>query len=167
MPLKTWSLFFNNHYRKLPIPFVVYADFKCLTKPIDNCEPDSNYSFAMEYHKREPSGFCLYLKGLDRIKTYLNLQDYNPLSNDTLVLCEDDELISVTTDSVVTRLSKISTSRAGGPDDLPNRVLKKFSDILAPVLTEVLNQSFQESKVPRTWKLADVPPVPNGLYWRL
>ena len=167
MLLKTWSLFFNNHYKKLPIPFVVYADFKCLTKPIDNCEPDSNYSFAMEYHKREPSGFCLYLKGLDGIKTYLNLQDYNPLSNDTLVLCEDDELISVTTDSVVTRLSKISTSRAGGPDDLPNRVLKKFSDILAPVLTEVLNQSFQESKVPRTWKLADVPPVPNGLYWRL
>ena len=118
----------------------------------------------MGYQKHEPSGFCLYLKGLDGIKTYLNLQEYNPLSNDTLVLCEDDELISVTTDFVVTRLSKISTSRVGGPDDLPNRVLKKFSDILAPVLTEVLNQSFQESKVPRTWKLADVPPVPNGLY---
>ena len=108
--------------------------------------------------------FVCILKGLDGIKTYLNLQENNPISNDTLVLCEDDELISVTTDSVVTRLSKISTSRAGGPDDLPNRVLKKFSDILAPVLTEVLNQSFQESKVPRTWKLADVPPVPNGLY---
>ena len=118
----------------------------------------------MGYQKHEPSGFCLYLKGLDGIKTYLNLQDYNPLSNDTLVLCEDDELISVTTDSVAARLSNISTSRAGGPDDLPNWVLKKFSDIPAPALTKVLNQSFQESKVPRTWKLADVPPVPNGLY---
>ena len=99
----------------------------------------------MEYQKHEPSGFCLYFKGLDGIKTYLNLQEYNPLSNDTLVLCEDDELISVTTDSVAACLSNISTSRTGGPDDLPNWVLKKFSEILAPALTQVLNQSFRES----------------------
>ena len=90
------------------------------------------------------------------------MQEYNLLSDDALVLCEDDEPISVTADSVVARLSKISTSRAGGPNDLPNWVLKKFSDILAPALTEVLNQSFRESKVPRIWKLADVPPVPKG-----
>ena len=70
--------------------------------------------------------------------------------------------ISVTTDSVAARLSNISTSRTGGPNDLPNWVLKKFSNILAPALTEVLNQSFRESKVPRIWKLADVPPVPKG-----
>ena len=38
----------------------------------------------------------------------------------------------------------------------------QFSDILAPALTEVLSQSFRESKVPRIWKLADVPPVPKG-----
>ena len=50
----------------------------------------------------------------------------------------------------------------GGPDDLPNWVLKKFSDILAAALTEVLNQSFRESKVPRIWKVADVPPVPKN-----
>ena len=66
-----------------------------------------------------------------------------------LVLCEDDEPISMTVDSVTTRLSKISTSKALGPDDLPNWVLKAFSDILAPALTELLNQSFRESKVPR------------------
>ena len=57
--------------------------------------------------------FVCILKGLDGI-TYLNLQENNPLSNDTLVLCEDDELISVTTDSVAARLSNISTSRSGG-----------------------------------------------------
>ena len=37
------------------------------------------------------------------------MQEYNPLSNDGLVLCEDDEPISVTVDSVAARLSKIST----------------------------------------------------------
>ena len=39
-----------------------------------------------------------------------------------------------------------------------------FKDILAPALTEVLNQSFEESKVPRVWKLADVPHLPKGKY---
>ena len=65
------------------------------------------------------------------------MPEYNSLSDDALVLYEGDEPISVTADSVTARLSKISTSRAGGPEDLPNWVLKKFSDILA--LTEVLN----------------------------
>lgn len=64
------------------------------------------------------------------------MQEYNPLSDDAMVLCEDDESISVTVDSVAAHLSKSSTSRAGGPEDLPNGVLKKFSDILAPALTE-------------------------------
>ena len=90
------------------------------------------------------------------------MQEYNPLSDDVMVLCEDDEPIQVTVDSVAARLSKISASRAGGPDSLPNWVLKEFSDILASALTEVLNQSFRESKVPHIWKLGDVPPVPKG-----
>ena len=90
------------------------------------------------------------------------MQEYSPLSDDALVLCEDDEPISVTVESVAARLSSISASRAGGPDNLPNWVLKEFSVILAPALTDVLNQSFRESKVPCIWKLADVPPVPKG-----
>ena len=73
------------------------------------------------------------------------MQEYNLLSDDVMVLCEDDEPIQVTVDSVAARLSKISASRIGGPDNLPNWVLKEFSDILAPALTEVLNQSFRES----------------------
>ena len=73
------------------------------------------------------------------------MQEYNPLSEDVMVLCEDDEPISVTVDLVAERLSKISASRAGGPDNLSNWVQKEFSDILAPALAEVLNQSFRES----------------------
>ena len=90
------------------------------------------------------------------------MQDYNPLSDEAMVLCEDDEPIQVTVDSVAAHLRKISASRAGGPDNLPNWVLKEFSDILAPALIEVLNQSFRESKVQRIWKLPDVPPFPKG-----
>ena len=49
-----------------------------------------------------------------------------------MVLCEDDEPIQVTVDSVAARLNKISAFRGGGPDHLPNWVRKEFSDILAP-----------------------------------
>ena len=54
-----------------------------------------------------------------------------------------------------------SCARAGGPDDLPNWLLKEYADILAAPIAEILNTSFSECKVPRAWKIADVPPLPN------
>ena len=68
MPTKNTILNFQHHYKKLPIPFVVYADFECFTKPINSCQPNPNKSYTQEYQKHEPSGYCLYLKGLDGIK---------------------------------------------------------------------------------------------------
>ena len=40
MPAKNTYLNFENHHKKLPLPVVAYADFECLTKPMNNCEPD-------------------------------------------------------------------------------------------------------------------------------
>ena len=68
MPTKNTHLNFQHHFKKLPIPFVVYADFECFTKPINSCQPNLNKSYTQEYQKHEPSGYCLYLKGLDGIK---------------------------------------------------------------------------------------------------
>ena len=34
MPTKNTILNFQHHFKKLPVPFVVYADFECFTKPI-------------------------------------------------------------------------------------------------------------------------------------
>ena len=91
------------------------------------------------------------------------MEGYTPLADDIFVPCDDDEPISVSVDQVAAKLKQISVSRAGGPDNsVPNWALKTYSDILAPALTEVLNQSFGESNVPRVWKLADVPPLPKG-----
>ena len=72
MPPKNSKIFFKNHKRKLLIPFVVYADFECFTKPIKTCNPYPNESFTMQYQKHEPSGFCLYLKGPDGLNTFFN-----------------------------------------------------------------------------------------------
>ena len=68
------TLKFQNHYKKLAVPFIVYADFECITKPISTCETDPHDSFIQNYQKHEPSGFCLYLKGLDGINKL-----YNPI----------------------------------------------------------------------------------------
>ena len=74
MPARNTTLKFENHDKKLPIPFVVYADFECFTKPLSTCEPYPHDSYTYSYQKHEPSGFCLYLKRLDGINKL-----YNPI----------------------------------------------------------------------------------------
>ena len=64
MPPRSTKLRFNNYHKQLPIPFVVYADFECFTKPISNCGPNPKDSYNYNYQKHEPSGFCLYIKGI-------------------------------------------------------------------------------------------------------
>ena len=64
MPPKDSMLAFENYHKSLPIPFVVYADFECFTKPLQNCSPNPENSYTYNYQKHEPSGFCFYVKGI-------------------------------------------------------------------------------------------------------
>ena len=63
-PPRNTMLCFNNYHKQLPIPFVVYADFECFTKPVNTCSPNPEYSYNYNYQKHEPSGFCFYIKGI-------------------------------------------------------------------------------------------------------
>ena len=65
MPSRNTMLCFNNYHKQLPIPFVVYADFECFTKPMNICSPNPENSYTYNYQKHEPSGFCFYIKGID------------------------------------------------------------------------------------------------------
>ena len=70
MPKKGSSIYFKNYKKKFPVPFVIYADFECFTKPVLHCAPDPSESYDVDYQKHEPSGFCFYLKGItDSFKT--------------------------------------------------------------------------------------------------
>ena len=69
MPTKNFILKFQNHFKKLPIPFAIYADFECFTIPVNSCQPNPNKSFTQGYQKHEPSGYCLYIKALDGLNT--------------------------------------------------------------------------------------------------
>ena len=64
MPEPDTMLHVKNYYKKLPIPFVVYADFECFTKPMNSCSPNPKESYNYNYQKHEPSGFCFYIKGI-------------------------------------------------------------------------------------------------------
>ena len=83
MPAKNTILKFQNHFKKLPIPFAIYADFECFTLPVHSCKPNpkqnpkqnpknkkkNKESFTQSYQKHEPSGYCLYVKALDGLNT--------------------------------------------------------------------------------------------------
>ena len=40
MPEQNTYLHFKNNKKQLPVPFVVYADFECFTKPMNSCSPN-------------------------------------------------------------------------------------------------------------------------------
>ena len=61
------------------------------------------------------------------------MEDYTPLADDIFVPCDDDEPISVSVDQVAAKLKQITVSRAGGPDNLPNWVLKRTLIFLPPL----------------------------------
>ena len=64
MPEPNTFLHFKNYYKQLPVPFVVYADFECFTKPMNSCSPNPKDSYNYNYQLHEPSGFCIYVKGI-------------------------------------------------------------------------------------------------------
>jgi len=60
MPKKGSILEFENHKHSMIVLIVAYADFECMTKPIQSCQPNSEHSYTEQYQKHELSGFCFY-----------------------------------------------------------------------------------------------------------
>ena len=46
MPTKNSILKFQNHFKKLRLPFIIYADFECFTIPVNSCQPNPDKSFT-------------------------------------------------------------------------------------------------------------------------
>ena len=105
MAAKNTALKFQNHYKKLPIRFVIYADFECFTKPLSTCEPYPHDSYTYSNQKHEPSGFCLYLKGHDGINKL-----FNPIIHTKQLDNEDIASIFVSKPQAITnRFTRITT----------------------------------------------------------
>ena len=61
MPPPSTYLRFNKFHHSEKTPFVIYADFESLIKPMDNCNPDPNKSYTKKYQKHEPISFSYYI----------------------------------------------------------------------------------------------------------
>ena len=107
--------------------------------------------------KVSPKQHCLINQALVSV-----MDGYSPLTESVCMDTNGDQPIIVTESSVRRKLCKISCARAGGPGDLPNWVLREFADILAAPVADIHNYSFSKCKVPRAWKIADVPPLPKA-----
>ena len=62
-------------------------------------------------------------------------------------------------ESVRKKLSKLNPCKANGPDNIPGWLLKENADILAGPVSDILNYSYREGRLPSSWKHADAVPV--------
>ena len=83
------------------------------------------------------------------------------LSTVYLALEDDVEFLEVSTYRVYNSLLHLNKYKASGPDGLPNWLLKDFAELLVDPVTDILNASFREQKLPNAWKLADISPLPK------
>jgi hypothetical protein len=67
--------------------------------------------------------------------------------------------ITITTQGVHTLLSDIKTSKAPGPDAIPNRVLNECATELAPVITDMFQHSIKTGTLPTDWRNTNITPV--------
>jgi len=59
LPAPGSKIYFKNHYKMQPVPFVIYADFEALTEKINTCQPSPNFekSFTDAYEKHQACGY--------------------------------------------------------------------------------------------------------------
>ena len=74
-------------------------------------------------------------------------------------LVHQDLFVSI--GEVACSLSSLNTSKATGPNNLPNRVLKEFAPELAPIIQDLFNQSLVEGTLRALLKSSIVTPIPK------
>ena len=58
MPKEKSVLKFDNYYKQLNVPFVIYADFEAITEKIDSCQPNNKKSYTNKYQQHTDCGFA-------------------------------------------------------------------------------------------------------------
>ena len=52
------SVYFKNHHKQLPVPFVIYGDFECVTEKVSGCQPSDNKSYTEKCQKHTACSFA-------------------------------------------------------------------------------------------------------------
>ena len=64
--------------------------------------------------------------------------------------------IKIRTEGVQKLLSKVNPSKASGPDNIPNRILKECAEQLAPSLAVIFQRSINSGELPKDWRDANI-----------
>ena len=64
--------------------------------------------------------------------------------------------MSITTNGVAKQLSLLKTNKASGPDAIPPWFLKEHAAEIAPILTNIFQDSIESGSVPSRWKSANI-----------
>ena len=52
------KVYFKNHKKMLPAPFVIYAEFEAVTEKISGCQPSSDSSYTTTYQSHKACSFA-------------------------------------------------------------------------------------------------------------
>ena len=91
MPPTGSFLEFKNFVHSEKAPFVIYADFESLIKPLDVCDPDPEKSYTKKYQKHEPVSFVYYIKSFDenvytsKLRSYIKTREQDADAMDTFI----------------------------------------------------------------------------------
>ena len=127
-----------------------------------------------------PSSSCSLLSHLDvdkleslplrEVADHINhallepLEEYRLTEDIQKLPLEEDqppEFLVVTEQDVYTKLSRLNPAKAGGPDGIPNWILREYAEFVSFPISVILSASFKEQRLPSIWKLADVTPFPK------
>ena len=85
---------------------------------------------------------------------------FEPLAADSFPRPITEECpLKVSELSVFKKMLSLNSSKAMGPDRVPGWLLKENADLFAQPVADILNCSFQEARLPSSWKDADIVPV--------
>ena len=63
--LKSGSISFKNHFKQLPVPFRIYADFECISKNVERDFIKNNSSYTERYQSHIPCSFAYKVVCID------------------------------------------------------------------------------------------------------
>ena len=67
--------------------------------------------------------------------------------------------LSITEEIVHKKIMQLDINKACGPDEIHPRLVKELKDWLTKPITVILRKSFEEGRLPRDWKTANVSPL--------
>ena len=67
--------------------------------------------------------------------------------------------ITIDERGVLKLINNLKVNKAAGPDGIPNKFLKACAEEVAPVLTNIFQQSLNTGQLPQDWKNANVTPI--------